>query len=79
MPKLIFGNIERLEDRHPGLCRQLEAMFDASISHRKIAAAIRAQYGERISRDSIGTYKRADWNVRRALNQAGKAAELGAR
>ena len=74
MAQLIFGNIERLEDRHPGFCRQLEAMFAASMPLRKIAAAIHSQYGARLSRDTLAAYRGRDWDVRQALNQPGKQA-----
>lgn len=77
MARMIFGNIERIEQRHPGFCRQLDAMFEASISQRRIAAAIHALYGETICPESIGKFKKADWDVRRALNQAPKAARAG--
>jgi len=56
-----FWKLEELEDRHPGLCGQVEAMFTAFISLRRIAAALQAQYGERISKTSIGTYKKECW------------------
>ena len=37
-----FMKLEELEDRHPGLCRQVEAMFKAFIPLRVIAAALQA-------------------------------------
>jgi hypothetical protein len=54
-----------LEARHPGLCRKVDAMFDAFTPVRAIAAMIRSEYGERISHTAVWTYKRRFWNARR--------------
>ena len=62
--------LQRFEARHPGLRRQVDAMFEAFIPTRAISAAIWAQYGERISHTTIWTYKRKFWNVRRDRNLA---------
>jgi hypothetical protein len=69
-----FRKLEKLESRHPGLRRQVEAMFEAFIPLRAISAALQAQYGERISPTAIGTYKREFWNAQRARTQARSAA-----
>jgi hypothetical protein len=61
-----FRKFEEFEDRHPGLCRQVEAMFKAFIPLRAIAAALQAQYGEYIGRNSLCAYKRACWDAWRA-------------
>jgi hypothetical protein len=61
-----FMKLEELEDRHPGLCRQVEAMFKAFIPLRVIAAALQAQYGVRIGRDSLSAYKSECRSVWRA-------------
>lgn len=53
------------EARHPGLCQNVDAMFEAFTPLRAVAAVIQAQYGERISYTSIWKYKRKSWNVRR--------------
>jgi hypothetical protein len=58
-----FWKLEKFEDRHPGLCRQLEAMLKAFIPLRAIARAFQAQYGVRIGRDSLREYKWECWNV----------------
>lgn len=52
-----LSKLEAIEDHHPGLCRQLEAMFQALIPVRVIAAAIKAQYGERIGPRSLRAYR----------------------
>ena len=52
-----FSRLESLEDRYPGLCRQLEAMFQALVPVRAISRAIRAQYGESIGWLSLRAYK----------------------
>ena len=52
-----LSKLEAIEDHHPGLCRQLEAMFQALIPVRVIAAAIQAQYGRRIGIKSLRDYR----------------------
>ena len=61
-----LSRLEAIEDRHPGLCRQLEAMFKAFIPLRVISAAIRAQYGESIGASSLRAYKTECWDLWRA-------------
>jgi hypothetical protein len=61
MPGHRFSKLEKLEDRHPGLCRQVEAMFKAFIPLRAIAAALQAQYWEHISPASLSDY---EWECR---------------
>jgi hypothetical protein len=58
-----FCRLEAIEDRHPGLCRQLEAMFKAFVPVRAIARSIRAQYGENIGRPSLHAYQRECWDL----------------
>jgi hypothetical protein len=58
-----FCRLEAIEDRHPGLCRQVEAMFKAFIPMRTITAAIQAQYGESIGQNSLRAYKGECWDV----------------
>ncbi|MGD1154564.1 MAG: hypothetical protein ABSA41_01925 [Terriglobia bacterium] len=60
------------EARHPGLCQNVDAMFEAFTPLRAVAAVIQTQYGEHISHTSIWTYKRQSWNVRRDQIQARK-------
>ena len=52
-----LSKLEAIENHHPGLCRQLEAMFQALIPVRVIAAAIQAQYGRRIGIKSLRDYR----------------------
>ena len=61
-----FTNLEEMEGRHPGMCAQIEAMFEAFISPRLIAAAIEGHYGERIGEHTLWDYKREYWKARRA-------------
>jgi hypothetical protein len=58
MTKTTFSKIRSLEARHPGVFRQLSAMFDASIPLRTIAAALEAQYGERIPPACLEHFRR---------------------
>jgi hypothetical protein len=76
MPRQKFQKLEEFEGRHPGLVRQVEAMFEAFVPLRAISAALQAQYGERISHTSIWTYKRESWNVQRALIESRKVAQV---
>jgi hypothetical protein len=64
-----FSKLEAIEDRHPGLCRQVEAMLKAFIPVRAIAAALQAQYGERIGRASLNEYRWECQSVWRAERQ----------
>jgi hypothetical protein len=50
-------------------------MFEASMSQRAIVAALKAQYGESISRTLLATYKERHWDVRQAPKQGSKAAK----
>jgi hypothetical protein len=61
-----FSKLEEFEDRHPGLCCQVEAMFKAFIPLRAIAAAIQAQYSESIGAASLGSYRTECWDAWRA-------------
>jgi len=61
-----FSRLEAMEDLHPGLCRQLEAMFKALIPMRVILAAVRAQYGESIGASSLRAYRTECWDLWRA-------------
>jgi hypothetical protein len=70
MPAQRFARLEQIENRHPGLCRHVEAMLRAFIPLRAIAAAVLAQYGERIGYASLATYKWECWSVWRAEGQA---------
>jgi hypothetical protein len=58
-----FSNLEKADGRHPGLCRQVEAMLKALIPVRAIARALRAQYGEPIGRATLYEYKWECWSV----------------
>ena len=58
-----FSKLEAFEDRHPGLCRQVEAMFRAFIPLRAIRAALQAQYGERIGRALLCSYRGDCWDA----------------
>ena len=68
MARQKFSKLEEFEGRHPGLCRQVEAMFKAFIPPRAIAAALLAQYGERIGHTILWAYKRECWNVWRVVS-----------
>ena len=71
--------LEGFEARHPGLRRQVDAMFEAFVPTREVAAAIRAQFGGRISDTTIWLYKRNYWNRRRDQVLARKAVECALR
>jgi hypothetical protein len=64
-----LSKLEAIEDRHPGLCRQLEAMFKALLPVHVISAAIRAQYGESTGRNSLRTYRTECWDLWRNPGQ----------
>jgi len=49
--------LEEFEERHPGACRQVEAMFRARIPLPVIAAALQVQYGEQIGPSYLYEYK----------------------
>jgi hypothetical protein len=67
--------LERFEARHPGLRQQVDAMFEAFVPIRQVAAAIRAQFGDCICDTTIWLYKRKFWNARRDQILAKKAFE----
>ena len=67
--------MQMLEARHGGICRQVDAMFEAFVSLRTISAALQAQYGESISATSIWKYRRF-WSARRDRIQKKRAAQL---
>ena len=50
MTILQISKLEEFEERHPGACRQMEAMFKAFLPLHVVAAVIRAQYGEHLCR-----------------------------
>jgi hypothetical protein len=56
-----FWKLEMIEDRHPGLCAQVEAMIKASIPVRAIKNALQAQYGVRIGWTCLSEYQ---WECR---------------
>ena len=58
MPRHVLAKIRSLEARHPGVFRQFTAMFDASFPVRTIAAALEAQYGERIAPACLKHFRR---------------------
>ena len=64
-----FSKLEEFEDRHPGLCRQVEALLKARIPVRKIAAVLQAQYGERISPLPLRSYRMECWDIWRNRNR----------
>jgi len=70
-----FSKLEKFEDRHPGLCRQLEAMLKAFIPLGAIARALQAQYGVCISRNFLREYKWECWNAWRAEVRVMSAAQ----
>ncbi len=67
-----LSKLEELEERHPGACRQVEAMFKAFIPLRVVAAVLEAQYGEHISRGYLCEYQwecQRAWRLRRQARQ----------
>jgi len=58
-----FSKLEQIEDRHPGLCRQVEAMLKALIPVPAIAQALQAQYGEHLGCSTLYGYRWECWNV----------------
>ena len=58
MPKHVLAKLRTLEARHPGVFRQVNAMFAASFPIRTISAALEAQYGEHISPACLLHFKR---------------------
>jgi hypothetical protein len=58
MPKHVLAKLKALETRHPGVFRQVNAMFKASFPVQTISAAIEAQYGEHISPGCLLHFKR---------------------
>jgi hypothetical protein len=58
-----IANLEEFEERHPGACRQMEAMFRKFFPLRVVAAVAEAQYGEHVSRDCLCAYR---WECRMA-------------
>ena len=48
-------------------------MFDAFASIQAVTAVIRAEYGERISHETVRRYKHQTWYVRRKRQQARQA------
>ena len=75
MPKTTLSKIRSLEARHPGVFRQLSAMFDASFPLRTIAAALEAQYGASISPACLEHFRRT---LRRPLAQPVRCKSAGA-
>ena len=63
MTILQISKLEEFEERHPGACRQMEAMFKAFLPLHVVAAVIQAQYGEHLCRSYLREYR---WECRRA-------------
>ncbi len=57
MPRMRLTNFEEFEERHPGACRQIEAMFKAGVAVRVVIAVLQAQYGESIGDTSLRSYR----------------------
>ncbi len=68
-----ISKLEEFEERHPGACRQIEAMFKAFLPLRVVAAVLQAQYGERLCRSHLREYR---WECRRAWRLRMRAKEL---
>jgi len=64
-----FSRLEEIEDRHPGLCRQVEAIFKTFIPVHRIIAVLRAQYGEHIGHATLSKYKWECWKAWRTEPQ----------
>jgi hypothetical protein len=82
MPGHRFTKLEELEDRHPGFCRQVEAMLRALIPLRAIGAALQAQYGECVGPANLREYRwecRNVWRAegRRSVHRAIGSLEIG--
>jgi hypothetical protein len=60
----VFAKLQRLDARHPGLWRTVDAMLEGYSSVSAISAHIEKHYGERIGRTSIWNYKRKSWRPR---------------
>jgi hypothetical protein len=58
MPKHVLAKLKALEIRHPGVFRQVNAMFAASFPVHTISAALAAQYGEHVSASCLLHFKR---------------------
>ena len=56
------SKLEEFEERHPGACRQMEAMFKAFLPLRVVAAVLQAQYGEHLCRSHLSEYR---WECRK--------------
>ncbi len=58
MSQHVLAKLKALETRHPGVFRQVNAMFAASFPVQAISAAIEAQYGEHVSTACLLHFKR---------------------
>lgn len=67
------SKLEEFEERHPGACRQMEAMFKAFFPLHVVSAVIQAQYGEHLCRSYLREYR---WECRRAWRLRMQAKEL---
>ncbi len=67
--------LRRLEARHPGLIRSIDAMLDAFATVKAVAAMVRANYGEFVAVSTIGNYRCRIWKVRRDCELAIRARQ----
>ena len=67
--------LKRLEARHPGLVKKVDAMFEAFATIKAVEEMLQAEYGERVGHSAIGNYKRRSWKVRRDRGLAMRARQ----
>jgi hypothetical protein len=68
--------VKTLGARHPGLIQKVDAMFEAFMTLDAVREMIVAEYGERISCESVRKYKKQDWKVRRQRELAQRASQI---
>ena len=62
-----ISKLEEFEERHPGACGQMEAMFKAFFPLHVVAAVTEAQYGEHLRPGYLREYRwecRTAWGLR---------------
>ena len=63
----VVTKLQTLEARHPGLIEKVSAMFEEFWPTQDVQHMIQAQYGERLSMNTVARYKRKHWQARREL------------
>ncbi len=67
-----IAKLEEFEERHPGACRQVEAMFKAFFPLRVVAAVLLAQYGEHVC---VAYLREYGWECRKAWQPRSEAKQ----